>query len=105
MEKEKLNRINELAHKSKIEKLTEEELAAEYDLIATNYQIDADKVKGLVDEAMVKADVTVRKAMNLVKENVKAPKKATKPRKKKVAEPVAEENAEAAPAQEAKTEE
>ena len=55
---------------------------------------------------MVKADVSVRKAMQVVKDNVKAPKKATKPRKKKVAEPAAEEApAEAAPAEETKTEE
>jgi len=40
--------------------------------------------------------------MQVVKDNVKAPKKASKPRKKKVAEPVAEE---AAPAEEAKVEE
>ncbi len=88
--------------------VTEEELAAEYDLIATTYQLEADKVKGLVDEAMVKADVSVRKAMELVKANVKAPKKATKPRKKKAAEPAAEEAAAEtaeAPAEEAKTEE
>ena len=82
--------------------VTEEDLAAEYTLIADTYKIDADKVREFVDEAMVKADVSVRKAMQVVKENVKAPKKATKPRKKKVAEPVAEE---AAPAEEAKVEE
>ena len=86
--------------------VTEEELAAEYDLIANTYKIEADKVRDLVDEAMVKADVSVRKAMQVVKDNVKAPKKATKPRKKKVAEPAAEEApAEAAPAEETKTEE
>ena len=84
--------------------VTEEELAAEYDLIADTYKLEADKVRGMVDEAMVKADVTVRKAMNVVKENAKAQKKASKPRKKKVAEPVAEEAAEA-PAEETKTEE
>ena len=86
--------------------VTEEELAAEYDLIANTYKIEADKVRDLVDEAMVKADVSVRKAMQVVKDNVKAPKKATKPRKKKVAEPAAEEApAEAASAEETKTEE
>ncbi len=84
--------------------VTEEELAAEYDLIANTYKIDADKVREFVDETMVKADVSVRKAMQVIKDNVKAPKKASKPRKKKVAEPVAEETAEA-PAEEAKTEE
>ena len=86
--------------------VTDEELAAEYDLIANTYKIEADKVRDLVDEKMVKADVSVRKAMQVVKDNVKAPKKATKPRKKKVAEPAAEEApAEAASAEETKTEE
>ena len=81
--------------------VTEEELNAEYELIATTYQIDKEQVAKMVDEAMVKADVSVRKAMQLVKDNVKAPKKASKPRKKKV---VAEEAAPEA-AEEAKTEE
>ena len=84
--------------------VTEEELNAEYELIATTYQIDKDQVKNMVDEAMVKADVSVRKAMQVVKDNVKAAKKASKPRKKKVAEPVAEEAVEA-PAEVTKTEE
>ncbi len=84
--------------------VTEEELAAEYELIANSYKLEADKVRELVDEAMVKADVRVRKAMQAVKDNVKAPapKKASKPRKKKTAEPAAEETA---PAEDAKTEE
>jgi trigger factor len=85
--------------------VTEEELAAEYDLIASTYKLEADKVRDMVDEAMVRADIRVRKAMNIVKENVKAPKKATKPRKKKVAESAAEEAPAEAPAEEAKTEE
>ena len=84
--------------------VTEDELNAEYELIATTYQIDKEQVAKMVDEAMVKADVSVRKAMQVVKDNVKAPKKASKPRKKKVAEPAAEEAAPEA-AEEAKTEE
>ena len=84
--------------------VTEEELNAEYELIATTYGIDKEQVASMVDASMVKADVSVRKAMQVVKDNVKAAKKACKPRKKKVAEPVAEETApEVAP--EAKTEE
>ena len=81
--------------------VTEEELAAEYELIANTYKIEADKVHDLVDEAMVKADVSVRKAMQVVKDNAKS-KKTAKPRAKKTA------NAEEAPAEsaeEAKTEE
>jgi len=61
-------------------RVTEEELAAEYALIADTYKLEADKVREMVDEAMVKADVSVRKAMNIVKENAKKP---TKPRAKK----------------------
>ncbi len=81
--------------------ISDEELEAEYELIANAYNIEADKVREFVDAEMVKADAAVKKAMQIVKENVKAPKKASKPRKKKVAEPVAEEAASA----EAKTEE
>ncbi len=94
--------------KAEAVEVTEDELNAEYELIATTYQIDKEQVKNMVDEAMVKADVSVRKAMQVVKDNVKAPKKASKPRKKKAAEPVAEEAAAEAPAEateEAKTEE
>ena len=71
-------------------------------MIANAYKIEKDQVKGQIDDAMVKADVSVRKAMQVIKDNVKAPKKASKPRKKKVEEPV-----EVAPeaAEEAKTEE
>ena len=85
----------ETVAKAEAIEVTEEELNAEYELIATTYQIDKEQVAKMVDEAMVKADVSVRKAMQVVKDNVKAPKKASKPRKKKVAEPVAEETAEA----------
>ncbi len=87
--------------------VTEEELNAEYELIATTYQIDKEQVAKMVDEAMVKADVSTRKAMQIVKDNVKAPKKASKPRTKKkpavAEEPAAESAAEAA--EEPKTEE
>ena len=94
----------ETVAKAEAIEVTEDELNAEYELIATTYNIDKDQVKNMVDEAMVKADVSVRKAMQVVKDNVKAPKKASKPRAKKkpAAEVVAEE---AAPEAEAKTEE
>ena len=82
--------------------VTAEELEAEFTLISTTYGIDAEQVKSMVDEEMVKADVSVRKAMQVVKDNVKAPKKASKPRKKKTAE--AAETTEAA-VEEVKTEE
>ena len=94
----------ETVAKAEAIEVTEEELNAEYELIATTYQLDKEQVKNMVDEAMVKADVSVRKAMQVVKDNVKAPKKASKPRKKKVETPV-EEAAEAAEATEGNTEE
>ena len=62
--------------------VTEEELTAEYETIAKAYNIEADKVREFVDAEMVKADVSVRKAMQVVKDNAKA-KKASKPRAKK----------------------
>ena len=101
--KKALSYSADTSYKEKAEaiEVTEEELNAEYELIATTYQIDKEQVAKMVDEAMVKADVSVRKAMQVVKDNVKAPKKASKPRKKKV---VAEEAAPEA-AEEAKTEE
>ena len=79
--------------------VTEEELTAEYETIAKAYNIEADKVREFVDAEMVKADVSVRKAMQIVKDNAKA-KKASKPRAKKAK---VEEAVEAEP--EAKTEE
>ena len=77
--------------------VTEDELNAEYELIATTYQIDKEQVAKMVDESMVKADVRVRKAMQIVKDNAKA-KKASKPRTKKakVEEVVPEEVSEPA---------
>ncbi len=60
----------------------EDELTAEYETIAKAYNIEADKVREFVDAEMVKADVSVRKAMQVVKDNAKA-KKASKPRAKK----------------------
>ncbi len=73
--------------------VTEDELNAEYALIADTYKLEADKVRELVDESMVKADVSVRKAMQLVKDNAKKP---SKPRAKKA-------KAEDAPAEQAAT--
>ena len=49
--------------------VTDEELEAEFALLASNYNMDVEKLKEFVEPAMVKADVSVRKAMKLVKEN------------------------------------
>ncbi len=81
--------------------VTEEEISAEYDSISTTYGIEREQVEKMVEADMVKSDVLARKAMQLVKDNVKAPKKASKPRKKKAA---ATEEAAEAPAEETKAE-
>ncbi len=49
--------------------VTEEELEAEFALLASNYNMEVEQLKEFVEPAMVKADVSVRKAMKLVKEN------------------------------------
>ena len=49
--------------------VSDEELEAEFALLASNYNMEVEKLKEFVEPAMVKADVSVRKAMKLVKEN------------------------------------
>ena len=48
--------------------VTEDEMNAEYANIATAYNMEADKVRELVDNDMVKADIKVKKAMQIVKD-------------------------------------
>ncbi len=72
----------EAVAKAEAIEVTEEELNEEYAKISEAYKIDADQVRSLVDDVMVRADVSVRKAMQIVKDNAKA-KKASKPRAKK----------------------
>ena len=47
---------------------SEEEFEAEIKRIADAYQMEADKVKSLVDAAAVKKDLAVNKAIDFVKE-------------------------------------
>lgn len=49
--------------------VTDEELEAEFALLASNYNMEVEKLKEFVEADMVKADVSVRKAMKLIKEN------------------------------------
>lgn len=49
--------------------VSDEELEAEFALLASNYNMEVEKLREFVDADMVKADVSVRKAMKLVKEN------------------------------------
>ncbi len=52
--------------------ITDEDLEAEYNYIATSNNIDIEKVKELVDADMVKADCKVKRAMQLVKDSAVA---------------------------------
>ena len=56
--------------KEKIE-ATNEEFEAEVQRIADAYKMEADKVKSIVDEAAVKADLAVNKAIDFVKNSAK----------------------------------
>ena len=57
-------------------KPTDEEIAAEYDRIAKAYNMELDKVKEMVDEAAIAEDVSVKKAVDLVKEKAVVTEKA-----------------------------
>lgn len=49
--------------------VSDEELDTEYTTIASSYGMEADKVKGLIEADMVKADIKVKKAMQAVKDS------------------------------------
>lgn len=49
--------------------VSDEELEAEFALLASNYNMEVEKLKEFVEADMVRADVSVRKAMKLIKEN------------------------------------
>ncbi|MBQ2765760.1 MAG: trigger factor [Clostridia bacterium] len=55
---------------------TEDEINEEFDRIAKAYNMELDKVKEMVDLAMVTADVSVKKAVDLVKEKAVVTEKA-----------------------------
>ncbi len=55
---------------------SEEEINEEFDRIAKAYNMELDKVKEMVDLAMVTADVSVKKAVDLVKEKAVVTEKA-----------------------------
>ena len=55
---------------------SEDEINEEYDRIAKAYNMELDKVKDMVDLAMVTADVSVKKAVDLVKEKAVVTEKA-----------------------------
>ena len=65
---------------------TEEEINEEYDKIMKAYNLEADKVRELVAEDMVKEDVAVKKAVDLVKEKAAITEKAFDPNEAKADE-------------------
>lgn len=82
---------------AEVEQLTasEEDIQAEYEKIAQNYGIDVEKVKGILPAAEIAKDVTVNKAIDLVKESAevteKKVKKTAAKSKKKAEDEAAEE--------------
>ena len=76
---------------------------AEYEKIAKNYGIDVSRVKGVLPEKEVIKDVTVNKAIDLVKDSAEVTEKKVKKtasKSKKKAEEAPPENAEEASADE-----
>ena len=70
---------------------SEEEIAEEFDRIAKSYNMELDKVKEMVDAAMVSEDVAVKKAVDLVKEKAAVTEKAyEEPKAEEAEEPKAE---------------
>ncbi len=89
--------------------VTEEEIAAEYEAMAKQYELDLDKIKDMVPENEIKSSLETRKAVKLIVDSAvavapkkEAPKKKRAPRKTKAAaEKAAEEKvAEEKPAEE-----
>lgn len=70
--------------------VSDEEIEAEYTTIATNYNMEIDKVKELVETAAITEDLKVKKAMELVREKAVITDKV-----EAVEEPAAEEAKEA----------
>lgn len=69
--------LEAIAKKENVE-VTEEDINAEYDKMAEQYNMEADKIKALINADAIKADKSVEKAMALVKENAKVAKKTAK---------------------------
>ena len=84
--------LEAIVKKENIE-VTDEEINAEYQKMADQYNMDIDKIKSLINEDAIRADKAVEKAMALVKENAKVKKPTAKKStsKKAKAEPKTEE--------------
>ena len=66
--------------------VTDDDVAAEYDKIATTYGIDIETVKKIAPIDNIKADIAVQKAMKTVVDNAKAAKKKAAEKKAEDAE-------------------
>ena len=58
--------------------VTDDELEAEYALLASNYNMELDQVKELAPADMIKEDIKTKKAMQFVKDAITAPKASKK---------------------------
>ena len=67
--------LEKIAELENIE-VTDEEIEAEYSRLAESYKMEIDQIKGMIPVASLTADLKVKKAMDLVKENAVAPAKA-----------------------------
>ena len=81
--------------------VTEEDLEKEYEKLAAQYQMEADKIKAIISADSLKKDLSVQKASDFVRENAKV----TTARKSRAAKSKTDEaDAEVAPAEEASAE-
>ena len=65
---------------------TEEEINAEYEKLAKNYGLEADKIKNFIPSDEIAKDVAMQKAIDFVRDNAEITKKAArKPAAKKAA--------------------
>ncbi len=76
--------FGKIAEIEKIE-VSAEDVEVEYGKLAEMYGIEVDKIKNLIAEDMLKADLLTEKVMNFVTENAKAVKPGKKPAAKKPA--------------------
>jgi trigger factor len=75
-------------------KPTEEEINTEYENIAKQYNMDAAKVKSMIDPELLKKDLCNQKAYDFVKENASKTAAEKKPAKKPAAKKAAKKDAE-----------
>jgi len=80
MEQDALNKVKvrlvltEIAKAEKIE-VNDDEVIAEYETIAQQYQMEVDRIKELVSEASIKYDMRLRKALDVIKTTSKKKEK------------------------------